>query len=202
MANDTVEMIKRLKKLFKSGAINKKEYDKFKKQVLEGKDLKDLLHELEEDLEEDTSAGQTRKPSAETPVPQPVAPPATQGNPLAAILIILFIIAAAYVMWETESNKPMCDEKPGRVLCGFCASTLNCRYCDEGYTCNFATSGDTCSALTCTKGDGPTPPPDLNPCNPGYCYSGGHCCPSYARFYCKGQCYDWDGASAAGCTSN
>jgi hypothetical protein len=26
-------------------------------------------------------------------------------------------------------------------------------------------------------------------CNPGFCYSGGHCCPYSARYYCNGNCY-------------
>jgi len=28
-----------------------------------------------------------------------------------------------------------------------------------------------------------------NGCSSGYCNSNGHCCPSYAPYYCGGSCY-------------
>jgi ribosomal protein L12E/L44/L45/RPP1/RPP2 len=204
MAADTVQMLKRLKKLLASGGISKKEYDKLKAQALDGKDLTELLNELEEE---------TGKPAPQPATPQPVAPiaraPAARNNVADAVIgITLGILLIAGMLYFFDINigdffKGVgdCDPVEGKTFCGFCGATMSCQYCTEGKACNFATPGDTCSKLVC-GGSEPTPNIDMNPCDPGYCYSGGHCCPSYARFYCKGNCYDWGQASAEGCTSN
>ena len=36
-------------------------------------------------------------------------------------------------------------------------------------------------------------------CDPGYCYSGGYCCPKSTRYYCNGRCVN--DCLAAGCTN-
>jgi len=197
------ELIRRLKALLKSGAIDQQEYDRFKKQVLDGKDLDSLLRELEEDV------GKPVAPAAPVAAPVKAQSRAVKAGQAAFGLAVgLFIVAGVfYVMgvnpldWFTDKVGD-CPSYAGNVTCGFCAATLKCQYCSEGYSCNFATPGDTCSHLTCSKGGNTYNGQTIAEmyCNPGQCLSNGHCCPSNARYYCNGQCYySQSDASSEGC---
>jgi hypothetical protein len=123
----------------------------------------------------------------------PVKTPLQQvGTAFAIVISIAVAFAIMYYVGVFDfSSSPAgssCLENnpkfPGEDLCGYCPTSGKCTYCAAG-TCPSDPCSSTCAGGV--TGDGRTIAQQH--CNPGYCYSGGHCCPYSARYYCNGNCY-------------
>lgn len=126
------------------------------------------------------------------------------------VFIVVVIVFSADDGGGSGDGGGICPSRSGSKLCGYCSEDAalsdnphagKCRYCPSGTSCIF-TGGDECGELKCrtstsggTSGGGTT----RQYCNSGYCYSGGYCCPRYARYWCRDGCYDSAGANANGC---
>lgn len=133
--------------------------------------------------------------------------PPPQVNPVVGVIVMIVTLVVIYYLLSafginlldfSGSEVGKCDPVAGKIACGFCAADMQCSYCSEGHTCNYATPGDTCSKLTCGGSSGATTDTRTiaqKYCQPGYCLSNGHCCPSNMRYYCEGSCYATDHAA-------
>jgi len=134
------------------------------------------------------------------------------GSRLSLLLMLLAAIVPVILISGCSDLAGCSETHDDMHLCGYCAEDRmlsdnpnagQCRYCQNGYDCSYS---DICGELKCVSGgtsgggsSGGGTGYKNQMCSNGWCYSGGICCPSSARFYCKGYCYNSADANAAGC---